>query len=164
MSRSTPQRPRTVLIVEDEAIVRIELAAHPMDGADIGGLFKFIWTMQAELGLSDRDLESEARVSHHTLAKLRKSGGAADVGLRLVQAIETFRINDAAIRAESDRGLREAQDLAAELGGPAALARRLGMTRQYVGRILRGERPVPDDFAAQIGRVALNRGAERPVG
>jgi len=52
--------------------------------------------------------------------------------------------------------LKEAEVLARELGSVAALASAMGMTRQYVGRILKGERPVSDDFAREIGKLAAS--------
>ena len=57
-----------------------------------------------------------------------------------------------AVQTETDI-LKLANSAANDLGGPAALAKRLGMTRQYVGRILKGERPVSEEFIAGVGQL-----------
>jgi transcriptional regulator with XRE-family HTH domain len=102
--------------------------SYPLEGADFARLFAHAWSLQTQLGVSDRELATRARISHHTLAKLRRSGGSVEDATRLVQAMEAFR-------------------------GAAALAKRLGFSRQYVGRILKGERPVSHDFARKLHRL-----------
>lgn len=126
--------------------------AYPIDERDFPRLFGHAWSLQTELGVSDRDLAAKAKISHHTLAKLRRSGGSVEDATRLVQTMESFR-REREERSQWDADLvRSAQALADELGGVSNLAKTVGMTRQYVGRILRGERPVSDQFARAIGQ------------
>jgi len=50
---------------------------HPLDAPTLGRVFDHAWKTQADFGISDRELEVAARISHHTLAKLRRAGGSA---------------------------------------------------------------------------------------
>jgi transcriptional regulator with XRE-family HTH domain len=127
--------------------------SYPLEGADFARLFAHAWSLQTQLGVSDRELATRARISHHTLAKLRRSGGSVEDATRLVQAMEAFRNERHEIaRTEADT-LKIAVAHAESLGGAAALAKRLGFSRQYVGRILKGERPVSHDFARKLHRL-----------
>lgn len=127
---------------------------HPLQGGDVRRLFEYAWRLQSQLGISDRDLQGQAGISHHTLAKLRRFGGKAEDALRLVRAMEVFRKRAIAQQKEDAELLALAHLLAEKFGGVARLAQRLHLTRQYVGRILKSERPVPDAFRLEMARLS----------
>jgi len=126
---------------------------HPLDGGDVGRLLGHAWRVQKQLGISDRDLQSRAKISHHTLARLRHSGGKTGDALRVVRAAEAFRKEEINQQVADSALLQFANSLAVQLGGPARLAARLGMTRQYVGRVLKAERPISDSFRIEVSRL-----------
>lgn len=102
------------------------------------------------LGVSDRALCTRAGLSHHTLAKLRRGEGKPTDLDRLLGAIEAIR-KDQEDQQQSDQGLIEkARATATTLGGVAALASLLGVSRQYLGRVLKGERPMSDEMRRQL--------------
>jgi hypothetical protein len=106
-----------------------------------------------QLDVSDRDICVRAKLSRRTLHRLRSSGGSTEDATCILQAAEAIRkerVDAARVGAEI---LTFANAVADDLGGPAALAKRLGMTRQYVGRILKGERPVSEAFTDAVRRL-----------
>lgn len=126
----------------------------PLDAPDVGRLLAHVWKQQSELGLSDRELSATARLSHHTLTKLRRSGGRTADILKLVQVMESTRQNRLMENLDAKRSIETAHRLADHFGSVADLARNLGMTRQYVGRMLRGERPISVAFSEELGRLS----------
>ena len=122
----------------------------PLGASDIGKLLAHAWKQQAALELSDRELSAAAGLSHHTLTKLRRLGGRTSDILKIVQAVETTRQARLAEKQASRLLVQNANRLVDHFGSVASLARDLGMTRQYVGRILRGERPASAEFAARV--------------
>lgn len=105
------------------------------------------------LGVSDRVLCTRAGLSHHTLAKLRRGEGKSVDFDRLLSAIEAIR-KDREDQQRSDQALiKRAQAMATALGGVAALAATLGASRQYLGRVLKGERPMSDEVRMKLANL-----------
>lgn len=138
--------------IEEEAIDEAEQPdEYQMSGADLHRLRDATAAAQAEGGFSDRMLIEAAGVSRRTLMAFRagwKTERAA--AIRLTTAAETLRRNAVSTGPETAGVIAIAHDLAAELGGVAALAREIGVTRQYVNRILKGERPTSERVARRI--------------
>jgi transcriptional regulator with XRE-family HTH domain len=74
--------------------------------------------------------------------------------------VEALRKERAEATERDGRILELAVGLSTELGGAAALARELELSRQYVGRILRGERPVTPEFERAVEALARRFAAE----
>jgi hypothetical protein len=126
---------------------------YPLEGSDFARLLSYVWSLKEQLDISDRELCLRAKIGRTTLNRLRKSGGSTEEATRLIQAMEALRkerLDAAQIDADI---LQLANALADDLGGPAALGRRLGMARQYVSRMLKGERPVSAAFIAAVTRL-----------
>jgi transcriptional regulator with XRE-family HTH domain len=91
--------------------------------------------------ISDRSLCSRAGVSHHTLADLRASCRVTEHSLlSLAQAAEELRLEAESIEATQERWRSTAEQLALEIGGVSKLASRIGVTRQYLNRVLTGKK------------------------
>lgn len=126
---------------------------YALEGTDLARLLSYVWSVMARLDVSDRDICIRAKLSRRTLHRLRNSGGSTEDATRLLQASEAIRKERLdAVQAGAEI-LTFANAAAQDLGGPAALAKRLGMTRQYVGRILKGERPVSEAFSVAVSRL-----------
>ena len=102
-------------------------------------------------GISASSLVSRARVSHHTLRDLQegKRLSAASI-LRLAQAAEELRREAEMVRGGDEHARRIGSVLVEQLGSVSALADRLGKTRQYVGRVLKGQKAMTPALASQL--------------
>jgi transcriptional regulator with XRE-family HTH domain len=104
--------------------------------------------------ISDRTLWGRAGVSHHTLADLRKGRRVTELSLlSLAQAAEELRKEALTIATERSRWLDEIQRQVEIAGSVAKLAFRLGVSRQYLGRVLRAKKPVTDDLIDRITNI-----------
>jgi hypothetical protein len=121
-----------------------------------------VFDIQRQYAISDRTLVGEAKVSHHTFAGLRDDKRIADVSLmKLFHAAEALRHEADPVAAAMDRGLRDLRRLKDKVGGRNKLADLLGVSRPYIGRVLKGEKPMTEELA---GKVAEIRGEEQPDG
>jgi hypothetical protein len=104
--------------------------------------------------ISDRALTSNAGVSHHTLAALR-SGGRVPLHslLKLARASEELRREAETENVADERWRERVRLFSVELGSVAAVAENLGVTRQYLGRVLRGERAVTAELVARLAAI-----------
>jgi DNA-binding phage protein len=101
--------------------------------------------------VSDRTLIERAHVSHHTLNALRLGRPVLLHSLlSLVRAIEELRHEGEIDSAADDQWLQAAAQLVSELGSVAALAAEIGISRQYLGRVLRRQKPVTPRLAAHL--------------
>ncbi len=102
-------------------------------------------------GISANLLVGRARVSHHTLRDLQegKRLSAASL-LRLAQAAEELRREVESVKDDDDLARRVGSELAERLGSVSALAIQLGMTRQYVGRVLKGQKRMTPELKSQL--------------
>jgi len=113
-----------------------------------------VFEVQKLYGVSDRRLIDEAKVSHHTLAGLKEGKRIADASLmKLFTAAEALRHEADPIAAAMDKALANLRRLKDEVGGRNKLARLLGVTGPYAGRVLRGEKPMTAEL---VERLTLN--------
>lgn len=145
--------------IEVEAIDEAEPPdEYAMSGADFRRLRDATAAAQVEGGFSDRMLIEAAGVSRRTLVAFRAGRKTDRAGaIRLTTAAETLRQNAVSTAPETAGLIIMARELAADVGGAAALAREIGVTRQYVSRLLKGERPISEQVARQIQRARTRR-------
>src|SRR5271166_125676 len=106
-----------------------------------------VLAIQKRYGISDRKLLEEAKVSHHTLVGLREGKRIADASLmKLFRAAEALRLEADPIGAAMDKALEELRRLRDKVGGRNKLAKLLGVTGPYLGRVLRGEKPMTEEL------------------
>jgi hypothetical protein len=111
--------------------------------------------------ISDRMLEPEARVSHHTLAEFRQGRPVQPSSLlRIGEAVG--RLRKVAVRDESEaaRWLKVARELKGTLGGRNKLAKTLDVSGPYMGRVLRGEKPMTAELIGRIKRLVDVEGGQ----
>jgi hypothetical protein len=102
-----------------------------------------VFDFQRRYGISDRKLLDEAKVSHHTLAGLREGKRIADTSLmKLFRAAEALRQEADPVAAAMNAALRDLRRLKEKVGGRNKLAKLLGTTGPYIGRVLKGEKPM----------------------
>ena len=101
--------------------------------------------------ISDRTLIERARIGRASMVAFRRRGRVAlQTLLNLATAAEALRREAQAARSEGDEAMASLRRLAEDAGSIAKAALRLGLTRQYVGRVLRGEKPMTDELAARL--------------
>jgi transcriptional regulator with XRE-family HTH domain len=126
---------------------------HPLaikDRSDVGA---FIFETQKQRKLTDRALLGRAGVSAHTLRNLRKGVQISDKSLfRLARGAEQLRHETGPVAAVNAKWLQSARELLGLVGSQSKLARVLGVSRPYLGRVLSGERPIT---AGMIERVSI---------
>jgi hypothetical protein len=122
---------------------------------DRAGIAAAVFDVQKRYGISDRRLIDEANVSHHTLAGLKDGKRIADTSLmKLFRAAEVFRQEADPVAAAMDKALRDLRRLKEKVGGRNKLAKLLGLTGPYIGRVLKGEKPMTEEL---VERVVLSR-------
>ncbi|MGA7196814.1 hypothetical protein [Roseiarcus sp.] len=110
-----------------------------------------VFSIQNRYGISDRRLLEEAKVSHRTLAGLREGKRIADTSLmKLFRAAEGLRQEADPKAAAMEKALEELRWLRDKVGGRNKLAKLLSVTGPYLGRVLRGEKPMTEELAAKI--------------
>ncbi len=112
-----------------------------------------VFDIQKQYGISDRKLLEEAKVSHHTLAALRDGRRIADASLmKLFRAAEALRQEADPKAAAMEKALEELRWLRDKVGGRNKLAKLLGVTGPYLGRVLRGEKPMTEELAERLAQ------------
>src|SRR5208337_1082352 len=107
-----------------------------------------VFDIQRQYAISDRRLLDEAKVSHHTLAGLREGKRIADASLmKLFRAAEALRQEIDPIAAAMGKALKDLRRLRDKVGGRNKLAKVLGVTGPYIGRVLSGEKPMTGELA-----------------
>jgi hypothetical protein len=133
-------------IGEDQASLK-----SPTLSEDRRKLLQFIASTQAEHRISDRTLVETARVSHHTLAKLRNGLSIDDKSLEnLVRAANHFIGEALLCEVAKKTNLEDLRQLHMVFGSRNALARHLGVSGPYLGRVLSGEKPITAALAGKI--------------
>ena len=118
-----------------------------------------VFDIQKRYGISDRKLLEEAKVSHHTLDGLREGRRIADGSLmKLFRAAEALWQEADPIAAAMDEALKDLRQLRDKVGGRNKLAKLLGVTGPYLGRVLRGEKPMTEELAERLAHTR-NSGA-----
>jgi len=112
-----------------------------------------VFDIQKRYGISDRRLLEEAKVSHLTLGGLRDGKRIGDGSLmKLFRAAEAPRQEADPVAAAMDKALEELRRLRDKVGGRNKLAKLLGVTGPYLGRVLRGEKPMTEELVAKLAR------------
>ena len=113
-----------------------------------------VFDVQKRYGISDRRLLDEAKVSHHTLTGLRECKRIADTSLmKLFRSAEALRQEADPIGAAKEKALTELRRLKEKVGGRNKLAKQLGVTGPYIGRVLSGEKPMTEELAERLARL-----------
>ena len=121
-----------------------------------------VFDIQKQYGISDRKLLDEAKVSHHTLAGLREGKRVADASLmKLFRAGEALRQEADPVAAAMDKALKDLRRLKDKVGGRNKLAKKLGVTGPYIGRVLTGEKPMTEELIDKM--VQLRRKMPTPT-
>ena len=140
----------------DPAYYGVELT----DRAAIAGA---IFDIQKRYGISDRRLVDEAQVSHHTLAGLKEGKRIADASLmKLFRAAEALRQEADPVAAAIDKALEDLWRLKDEVGGRNKLAKLLGATGPYIGRVLSGEKPMTEGIISKLSSLTADSVQEKP--
>jgi transcriptional regulator with XRE-family HTH domain len=130
---------------------------YPQIAKDREGLLSFIAAVQKQHDISDRVLCMRAHVSRHTLAELRDGKAESSRSLRqLVQAAEELRREAAATEAQARSCLENLRNLRDKVGGRNKLAKLLGVSAPYLGRVLRGKKLATEQLV-QKTRALINR-------
>lgn len=109
-------------------------------------------------GISDARLVARARVSHHTLADLRANRRVTQQSLRrIAHAIEELRHEAEAVAHVNEDWLGYARRLRDEVGGRNKLAKFLGVSAPYLGRVLKGEKPMTAEVVARLKVMGTER-------
>jgi hypothetical protein len=120
---------------------------------DRGALVAAVFDIQRQYRISDRKLLEEAKVSHHTLTGLREGKRIADASLmKLFRAAEALRQEADPAAAAMDKALTDLRRLGDKVGGRNKLAKLLGVSGPYIGRVLSGEKPMTEELAQRIDR------------
>ena len=144
LSSPSARKPTTLRKTNSSAKMQTaSLWRHLTDRAAIAAA---VFDVQKRYKISDRRLIDEARVSHHTLAGLREGKRIADASLmKLFQAAEALRQEADPAAAAMDKALKDLRRLKEVVGGRNKLAK-LWLHRAYIGRVLRGEKPMTEDL------------------
>ena len=110
-----------------------------------------VFDVQKRYGVSDRRLLDEAKVSHHTLAGLHEGKRIADASLmKLFRAAEALRQEADPVAATMDKAFAGLRQLKERVGGRNKLAKGLGVTGPYIGRVLSGEKPMTEELTEKL--------------
>ena len=113
-----------------------------------------MFDIQKQCRISDRTLLDEAKVHHHTLAGLREGKRIADASLmKLFRAAEALRQEADPVAAKMDKALHDLHRFKEKVGGRNKLAKLLGVSGPYIGRVLSGEKPMTEELIARLKAV-----------
>ena len=138
---------------------------HPIASTSSAKVAAFVAEMQKSLGTSDRELLGRAKVSPHSLKRLRTGKSVGDDLLhRLASAAEKLRLEHGPTLAERDKWLQIARELMMKMGGRNKLAVALGVSGPYLGRVLGERKPMTAEMIerfrslSQTEDVTMERG------
>ncbi len=124
---------------------------HPMERSGIAKIAAFVFEMQRRDGISDRSLLAQAKVSPHTLKAFRSGRRtSSDVPRRLASAVEELGREGSQSQSEVEYWLGVARARAKQLGGRNKLAAALGVSGPYLGRVLRGIKPLSTELISKL--------------
>jgi len=124
---------------------------HPLATTDRSELAAFIFETQKRYEISDRALLGRAGVSSHTLRGFRAGRRISDKSLfRLVRAAEQLRHETEPVAAVNARWLQKLREFLALARSQNKLAKLLGVSRPYLGRVLSGEKPITANMIERI--------------
>jgi len=106
--------------------------------------------------ITDRALLGRAGVSAHTLRNLRKGVPISDKSLfGLVRAAEQLHHETEPVAAVNERWLQMLREFLSLVGSQNMLAKLLGVSRPYLGRVLSGEKPVTAGVIERIRTIRI---------
>ena len=129
---------------------------HPLAGKDHSELAAFIFETQKQRKITNRALCGRAGVSAHTLRNLRKAVRISDKSLFcLVWAAEQLRQETEPVAAVNAKWLQQAHELLSLVGNQNKLAKLLGVSRPYLGRVLSGEKPITAGMIERLRAISI---------
>ena len=131
---------------------------YPLAANNRRRLLALITDIQKRYKISDRILIDRAAVSHHTLLALREGKKIHDGSLvRLVRAAEALDKEAHSASDNSGRWLKILRERRDQAGSRNNLAMQLGVNGPYLGRILRGEKPITADIIGRLKTLVTTR-------
>ncbi len=122
-----------------------------LPGHDVAKLIADIEGLLRESRIPDAELLRSARVSHHTLADLRARRRVAFKSLlQLARAAEELRIEAEPVAGEHERWRQIGGQLRDQAGGRNKLAVILAVSAPYLGRVLKGEKPMTKEMIHRL--------------
>lgn len=73
--------------------------------------------------------------------------------MKLFTAAEALRLEADPVAASIDKALKELRRLKAKVGGRNKLADMLGFSGPYIGRVLKGEKPMTAELAEKLDKI-----------
>jgi transcriptional regulator with XRE-family HTH domain len=129
---------------------------HPLAARDHVELAAFIAETKKLRKITDRALLGRAGVSAHTLHNLRKGLPISDKSLfQLVRAVEQLRHETEPVAAVNARWLQKLREFLSLVGSQNKLAKLLGVSRPYLGRVLSGEKPVTAGMIERLRAICI---------
>jgi transcriptional regulator with XRE-family HTH domain len=129
---------------------------HPLAARDHAELAAFIAETKKLRKITDRALLGRAGVSAHTLRNLRKGVPISDKSLfQLVRAVEQLRHETEPVAAVNARWLQKLREFLSLVGSQNKLAKMLGVSRPYLGRVLSGEKPVTAKMIERLRAISI---------
>jgi hypothetical protein len=126
-------------------------AEHPMAFSSSAKVAAFVAETQQSLGTSDRELLGRAKVSPHSLKRLRAGKRVGDDLLhRLATAAERLRLEHGPALAEREKWLHIARELMVTVGGRNKLAAVLGVDGSYLGRVVGEKKPMTAEMIERL--------------
>ena len=126
---------------------------HPMDGSGVAKIVAFVFEAHQRFGISDRALLDRAKVSPHTMKAFRDGKHVGDDVLhKLAIAVEGLSKEAVRTKSDAEHWLEVARATARQLGGRNKLAAALGVSGPYLGRVLRGEKPMTVEIIERLRR------------
>jgi transcriptional regulator with XRE-family HTH domain len=124
---------------------------HPLVAKDRTELMEFIAEVKKLRNITDRALLGRAGASAHTLRKLRKGGQVSDKSLfQLVRVAEQLRLETEPVAAANAKWLQKLREFLNLVGSQNKLGKMLGVTRPYLGRVLKGKKPMTAGMIERI--------------
>jgi hypothetical protein len=124
-----------------------------------------IFDIQKRYRIKDFPLLEEAKVSHHTLTGLKDGKRIADASLmKLFRAAEALRQEADPIAAAMDTALKDLRRLKEKVGGRNKLADLLKVSRPYLGRVLKGDKPMTGELVEALHRVVKQNAVRADAG
>ena len=119
-------------------------------------VMKFVDDTKRECGLGERPITQRAKVSHHTLGDARNGIPIDAARLRRIAAA-TVALRDRFLRSKSEAEdlLDWAREAVIDLGGRNALAKLLGVSGPYLGRVLSGAKPLSSELMARFRQLRM---------
>jgi transcriptional regulator with XRE-family HTH domain len=124
---------------------------YSLNPEDHGKAASFVIEIQNRYRVSDRTLVERAEVSNRTLSALKNGRLVSESSLsKLMRAADGLRQEMHAQEGEHGEYLRQLRELSKMMGGRNNIAKALEVTGPYLGRVLRGEKPITDALIAKL--------------